>query len=73
MLQGVVYIRRLEFMQTGMRWWDIRRLGIEIYRRTLTGGLEVASVDDHLKLDDERRALQLPVDVITSGLTANPR
>lgn len=73
MLQSVVYIRRLEFMQTGMRWWDIRRLGIEIYRRTLTSGLEVASVDDHLKLDDERRALQLPVDVITSGLTANPR
>jgi tetratricopeptide (TPR) repeat protein len=72
MLQCAVYMRRIELLQTGLRWWDIKRLGIEIYRRTLKD-LSVASVDDCLTLDDERRALQLPKDVITSGLTANPR
>ena len=72
MLQCAVYIRRIELMQTGLRWWDIKRLGIEIYRRTLKD-VSVVSVEDCLTLDDERRALQIPKDVITSGLTANPR
>lgn len=72
MLQCVVYVRRFELMQTGLRWFDVKRLGIEIYRRTLKD-LSVVSVDDHLTLDDERRAAQLPKDVITSGLTPNPR
>ena len=72
MLQCAVYIRRIELMQTGLRWWDIKRLGIEIYRRTLKD-VSVVSVEDCLTFDDERRALQIPKDVITSGLTANPR
>lgn len=72
MLQCAVFMRRIELYQTGQRWFDIKRLGIEIYRRTLKD-LDVVSVDDHLTLDDERRALQLPKDVVTSGLTPNPR
>lgn len=72
MLQCAVYMRRIELLHTGLRWWDIKRLGIEIYRRTLKD-VSVVSVEDCLTLDDERRALQLPMDVITSGLEANPR
>jgi len=30
-------------------------------------------VADTLKIDDPRRAIQLPQDVITAGLPANPR
>ena len=39
----------------------------------MTSDLAVKSVEDVLTVDDERRAIQLPQDVITAGLTANPR
>lgn len=73
MLHALLFIRRIEFMQMGMRWFDVKRYGIEISRRTMTTGLAVKSVDDVLTLNDERRAIQIPKDVITAGLTANPR
>jgi len=73
MLHALLYIRRIEFMQMGMRWFDVKRYGIEISRRTMTSGLAVKSVDDVLTVDDERRAIQLPLDVVTAGLTPNPR
>ena len=73
MLHAILYIRRIEFMQMGMRWFDVKRYGIEISRRTMTSDLAVKSVEDVLTVDDERRAIQLPQDVITAGLTANPR
>jgi hypothetical protein len=68
----LLYMRRCEFMHSGMRWFDIKRYGIEIHRRTVNG-LAVNSVDDELKVRDNRRALQLPQDVIKAGITANPR
>ncbi len=69
----ILYMRRVEFLQSGMRFFDIKRYGIEIYRRTITSSFSVASVDDKLTVNDERRALQLPKDVITAGMTPNPR
>ena len=68
----LLYMRRCEFMHSGMRWFDIKRYGIEIHRRTVNG-LAVNSVDDELKVRDNRRALQLPQDVIKAGIIANPR
>lgn len=68
----LLYMRRCEFMHSGMRWFDVKRYGIEIQRRTVNG-LVVSSVDDELKVRDNRRALQLPQDVIKAGITANPR
>lgn len=68
----LLYMRRCEFMHEGMRWFDVRRYGIEICRRTVSG-LIINSVDDELKVRDNRRALQLPQDVIKAGITANPR
>ena len=73
MLHALLYIRRVEFMQMGMRWFDVKRYGIEISRRTMTTDLSVKSVDDVLEINDERRAIQIPKDVVTAGLTANPR
>ncbi|MCM1502265.1 MAG: RagB/SusD family nutrient uptake outer membrane protein [Bacteroidales bacterium] len=69
----ILYIRRVEFMQCGMRWFDVKRYGIEVYRRTISTSFAVSNVADCLTVDDERRALQLPKDVITAGLTPNPR
>jgi hypothetical protein len=70
-LHCLLYIRRAEFANTGMRWQDIRRYGIEIYRRTFTGRTLV-SVDDSLKVGDARRTFQIPQSVITAGVTPNP-
>ncbi len=56
-----------------MRFFDVKRYGIEIYRRTLSTKFSVVSVDDKLTVNDERRALQIPKDVVTAGLTPNPR
>ena len=73
LIQALLYMRRVEFYQLGMRWFDVKRYGIQIYRRTLGTTLEVLDAYDSLKVDDPRRALQLPKDVITAGLEANPR
>ncbi len=69
----VLYMRRVEFLQCGMRFFDVKRYGIEIYRRTVSSSFSVSSVDDKLTVDDDRRAMQLPMDVITAGMTPNPR
>lgn len=67
-------LRRYETLHCGLRWFDIKRFGIEIYRRTLTANnLGVQSVDDKLVVRDPRRAVQLPVEVISAGLEPNPR
>ena len=54
-------------MQEVGRWCDIKRWGIEIAHN------REGQPDDLLLLDDPRRALQLPADVISAGLTPNPR
>lgn len=72
-VHAILYMRRCEFYMMGMRWFDVKRYGIEITRRKLGTTLEVLETYDRLTVDDERRALQLPKDVITAGLTPNPR
>ena len=72
-IHALLYIRRVEFYMMGMRWLDVKRYGIEITRRRLGTTLEVLETYDRLTKDDPRRALQLPKDVITAGLTPNPR
>ena len=72
-LHAILYIRRVEFYMMGMRWFDVKRYGIEITRRVLGTTLAVLETTDRLTKDDERRAIQLPKDVITAGLKPNPR
>ncbi len=72
-VHAILYMRRAEFYMMGMRWFDVKRYGIEITRRKLGTTLEVLETYDRLTVDDERRALQLPKDVITAGMTPNPR
>ncbi|WP_398454139.1 RagB/SusD family nutrient uptake outer membrane protein [Sphingobacterium thalpophilum] len=73
MLHAILYMRRHQFQGQGMRWFDVKRYGIEIYRRTVRGRETVVSVNDKLEIRDKRRAFQLPQDVIDAGLTPNPR
>lgn len=72
-LQCILQLRRILTMHEGFRLQDVKRYGIVIYRRTLNKDDEVLSVTDSLTVDDPRRAIQLPQDVISSGLEANPR
>jgi tetratricopeptide (TPR) repeat protein len=71
-LQCLLQIRRIETIFEGLRWFDIKRFGIEIYRRHLDANNSV-TVKDFLPVDDPRRAIQLPQDVINAGLPPNPR
>lgn len=70
-IQCILHMRRILTLHEGLRWFDIKRYGIEIYRRTVDGPKYILT--DSLKKDDLRRAIQLPQDVIDAGLAANPR
>ena len=73
MLQCVLGFRRIETLQTGLRWYDVKRYGIEIVRREIDAAGEPAELTDILRTDDPRRALQIPFKVRAAGVVANPR
>lgn len=78
LLQALLFMRRYQFMHEGMRWFDTRRFGITVYRYLLDeDDITVVQITDEISDEsgtpDPRRALQLPSDVISAGLTPNPR
>lgn len=73
MLQCVLAARRIETLHTGLRWFDVKRYGIEIVRRVLGKNGDPGKLVDELKVDDERRAIQIPYKAIAVGYQANPR
>lgn len=73
MLHCILQMRRLHFIHEGMRWFDIKRFGIEVDRRLINSQEKIASVTATLGVKDLRRAIQIPQDVISAGLEANPR
>ena len=62
-----LHFRRIEGLHDGLRWHDIKRYGIEIEH---VQGKDPARI---LVWNDDRRAIQLPQEVIVAGMTANPR
>lgn len=73
MLQCLLGFRRIETMHFGMRWFDIKRYGIEIPRRLVNTRQEPVECKDWLSKDDPRRAIQIPRKVRDAGFEANPR
>lgn len=67
LIQCILHLRRCETIHEGIRWFDIKRYGIEIAHNHGGAGF------DHLTVDDPRKAFQLPTDVTSAGLEANPR
>lgn len=59
--------KQAEFMQEGMRWFDILRYHIPVIHQGTSGETEI------LTADDPRRLFQLPPEVMQSGLEQNPR
>lgn len=73
MLQCVLGFRRLETMPFGLRWFDIKRYGIEYPRRKMSAAGGPETQTDFLSKDDLRRAVQIPLRVRQAGMTPNPR
>ena len=71
MIHFILHARRIQTLHDGLRWGDIKRYGITVYRRTVEN--RDITVTDTLLPDDPRRAIQLPSDVISAGLQPNPR
>lgn len=63
----MLHFRRIETVLTGMRWFDIKRYGIEITHKIGTNRVET------LTTFDPRRAFQIPIESITSGMEPTPR
>ncbi|MBK5721703.1 RagB/SusD family nutrient uptake outer membrane protein [Dysgonomonas sp. Marseille-P4677] len=69
----ILFARRILLLHEGLRWFDIKRFGIEIERRAYDEFTGVYTQQDILKKDDKRRAVQVPQEVIQGGLVPNPR
>lgn len=67
MLQCVLHFRRIETLDDGMRWFDIRRYGIELTHKIGLDRVETLTVDD------PRRCFQIPPEVIAAGFQPNER
>lgn len=68
LLQCVQHFRRIVTVHNGMRFFDIKRLGLEI---THVIGKEART--ETLGVFDARKALQIPNEVIAAGLEPNDR
>lgn len=66
-LQCIQHFRRIETIHSGLRWFDIKRFGIEITHNIGMDRIE------NLTMLDERRAIQIPAEVISAGLEPNSR
>ena len=64
-LNCVLHFRRLETIHQGLRWFDIKRYGIEVRHKQ---GLDAEKI---LAWDDLRRAIQIPATVIEAGMAPN--
>lgn len=67
MLKCIVDLRRKEFMQEGMRWFDIKRFHLSVNHTFLNAPAIT------LAKDDPRRALQIPMEAQAYGVEPNPR
>ena len=65
-LQAVVDIRRVEFVQEGLRWFDNKRLGMKVVHKVGDGQIELTK-------EDPRRELQIPNSALEFGMAPNPR
>lgn len=73
MLQALLLIRRLEFLHEGMRWFDVKRYGIKLYRRYIIPSLNTIELVDSMEYRDPRQAIQISVEALSAGVTPNPR
>ena len=71
LLRAVLAIRRIEGIHLGLRWLDIKRHGITVNHPVYSSTTEYDMIT--LEAYDKRTAIQLPQDVISAGIPANPQ
>lgn len=71
-LQCVQHMRRIETIHKGLRWFDIKRFGLEFDRKIGNGQAPEYHTMDHLGIEDPRKAVALPAEVVAAGLQPNP-
>lgn len=67
LIATILDFKRAEFVQEGMRWFDLQRYKVPVTHTTVRGETLV------LAADDKRRVLQIPQSATTSGIELNPR
>lgn len=67
-VQCVQHFRRFEFIHRGMRWFDIKRLGIS-FSHVIGKDARVET----LQVLDRRLALQIPNEIMAAGIEGNNR
>lgn len=67
LIQCLLHFRRIETIDDGYRWFDIKRYGIEITHKI---GLDRVET---LVTNDPRTAIQIPAEVIAAGFAPNDR
>ena len=73
MLSFVITERRKEFLYEGLRWFDVKRLELEINHIINTDANGSVLEEVTLAPNDLRKAVQIPVSAIANGIQANPR
>lgn len=66
-IKALAETRRRDFIHEGMRWFDVKRFDIVVNHQTYN------KPDNILAKDDNRRALQIPLHVSSTGVQTNPR
>ena len=73
LIHAILNARRIETLAQGNRWLDIKRYGIEIYRRHIDDNSYLESISDTLTPDDPRRAFQVPQKARDAGFEPTRR
>ncbi|QRR04190.1 RagB/SusD family nutrient uptake outer membrane protein [Dyadobacter sandarakinus] len=67
LVNTILSFKRVEFVQEGMRWFDLQRYGISVTHQTATGTVITVPASD------PRRVLQIPQTAAISGIEQNSR
>ena len=59
-IQFLLFVRRIQTIHEGLRWFDIKRYGIEVDRRVVSANGKDVTIADQLLPRDPRCAIQLP-------------
>ncbi|MEO8238622.1 MAG: RagB/SusD family nutrient uptake outer membrane protein [Flavobacterium sp.] len=66
-IKAIAEFRRRDFIQEGIRWFDIKRFNLEVTHEIYNEATNI------LTKDDNRRALQIPLQASLNGIEKNPR
>ena len=73
-MQCIQHFRRFEFFQRGLRWFDIKRLGIS-FSHVIGKDARVETINANIANGqlDRRLALQIPNEIMAAGIDPNNR